>query len=177
MTSSAPTKPESNRTRRFGSAQPSAVRVYARSTRLSFEGFGRRRRGAVSPEPCGLARPDTSSGDTWSFLVMKGSPVRVRASASHSNRQVPAQETFLLPAHTTGAVIGGRSWTQRRVQRGFIGTDCGDERRPISPGPALDDKRASETRVRSPQVPRNPGTETGTSIRMPARVQCGGRPC
>src|ERR671918_104669 len=51
---------------------------------------------------------------------MKGSPVRVRASASYRNGQVPAQGTFLLPARMTPPVTGGRRWTQRRVHRGVI---------------------------------------------------------
>jgi hypothetical protein len=68
-------------------------RVYAGSTRLSFEVFARHRRGADSPKPCDFARLAKSSGDTSSVLVMKGSPVRVRASALPVRRclaRVPA---------------------------------------------------------------------------------------
>src|SRR5687768_11222966 len=38
---------------------------------------------------------------------MKGSAVRIRASASHRNQQAPAQGTFLWRGRTTGAVTGG----------------------------------------------------------------------
>jgi hypothetical protein len=49
---------------------------------LSSEVFGRQTRFADSLEPCGFARPGRPCRGTRSALVMKGSPVRVRASAS-----------------------------------------------------------------------------------------------
>jgi hypothetical protein len=75
----------------------------------------------ASPSPTEAWReaPCTTQATAVPLLVMKGSPVRVRASASCRNRQVPAQGTFLLPPRTTPADIGGRIWTQRRVHRGF----------------------------------------------------------
>lgn len=51
------------------------------STRLSLPVFGRHFGGDVSLELCDLARLGASGGDSRSTLVMKGSPVRVRASA------------------------------------------------------------------------------------------------
>jgi hypothetical protein len=95
--------------------------VYARSTWLPSPGFGRHRGLAHSFDSCGFARLGTTEDDRRSTLVMKGSAVRIRASASYRNRQVPAQRTFPLPARMTPPVTGGRIWTQRRVQRGFIG--------------------------------------------------------
>ena len=63
-----------------------APRVGQGSTRglrtLPFGVFGRHRGRADFSEPCGFARPGATRGDTRSTLVMKGSPVRVRASAS-----------------------------------------------------------------------------------------------
>ena len=49
---------------------------------MLFEAFGRHRARADSLEPCDFSRLETTWCDTGSTLVMKGSPVRVRASAS-----------------------------------------------------------------------------------------------
>src|SRR5262249_50800005 len=55
--------------------------VYAGSTRLPFEVFGRHRSGTDSLERCGLARPGAPTRDACSVLVMMGAGVRVPASA------------------------------------------------------------------------------------------------
>jgi len=56
-------KPDRTGTAKSAQLSP-AVRVYVGSTQLSFEVFGRHRRGADSSERYGFARPETSSGDT-----------------------------------------------------------------------------------------------------------------
>ena len=67
------------------------VRVYVGSTPLPFGVFGRHRDGADFLEPCDFARPGAPCCDWRSTLVMKGSPVRVRASALP---KVPGQAHF-----------------------------------------------------------------------------------
>jgi hypothetical protein len=65
-----------------------ALEVYARSTPLSSRVFGRQRGGVKSVNSCDFPRPGTTDGDTLSTLVMKGSAVRIRASASKNGSHV-----------------------------------------------------------------------------------------
>ena len=60
------------------------LEVYVGSTPLSFEAFGRHRERLDRSGSSGFARPGATVDDLRSTLVMKGSPVRVRASASLS---------------------------------------------------------------------------------------------
>ena len=55
--------------------------VYVGSTGLSREVFGRHRGGTNSLDSCDFPRPGMTGGDRLSTLVMKGSPIRIRASA------------------------------------------------------------------------------------------------
>jgi hypothetical protein len=63
-------------------------RVYAGSTRSPPEVLGRQRSLADSLDSCGLDRLGATGDDTCSTLVMKGSPVRVRASALSISRDL-----------------------------------------------------------------------------------------
>ena len=94
------------------------------STSLSSEGLGRHLRRSDLLEPCDLGRRGTSLRDTRSTLVMKGSPVRVRASASRyyqgaSRRPRRAGEVRMSsqcpPAH--GEVAASLALDERQTGR------------------------------------------------------------
>ena len=65
-----------------------ALGVYAGSTRLPSAGFGRHRGVGDSSDPCAFSRLRMSGDGTRSSLVMKGSTVRIRASASLSRKSL-----------------------------------------------------------------------------------------
>jgi hypothetical protein len=83
--------------------------VYAGSGSLWLQVFGRRFGSGDPMERCGFARLRVACCDTRSTLVMKGSPVRVRASASLITLQKDSFELF----HTTGEPPNGARYRNR----------------------------------------------------------------
>jgi hypothetical protein len=126
-------------------------RVYAGSTSLSFEVFGRHRGRARSLASCDFARLCASCDDTCSTLVMKGSAVRIRASAlAICSDFLPRRAARVVALVAEGSIRHWRSFSSSlRMKRSRV-----DGGRACRAGPCLTRGRSAVRSRHRPQVPR-----------------------